>query len=260
MYVRLAFAVAAHLDRRSSIVDEVLAVGDAEFQKKCLGKMQAVAHQDGRTVLFVSHNMAAISQLTRRCVLLAKGHIEYTGDSTSAVEKYLQGDQDGALTDFEVEHLPRKYPGNMAARILRLTFTRPLPLFAAGDDFGFTATIRAAEDLPRLRFSITIFTCDGHPVGTCFSPDLLSLAAGETALTEVTLPCPRLAPGRYHCGAAIGRGDYRTGHVDYDVVLDTLPFEILPEEGDGGTVSHWTLGWGRIVFPDLQFKLAQAPA
>jgi lipopolysaccharide transport system ATP-binding protein len=259
MYTRLAFAVAAHLDTEILVVDEVLAVGDAEFQKKCLGKMQSVAHHDGRTVLFVSHNMAAVSQLTQRCILLANGKIEFAGDSTSAVEKYLQGDKDGAQTAFDVEHLPRKYPGNLAARILRLNFTRPLAIFAAGDDFVFTAAIRAVEDLPRLRFSITIFTCDGQPVGSCFSPDVLSLCAGQTALTEVKLPCPRLAPGRYHCGVGVGRGDHRTGHVDYDVVLDTLPFEVLPEEGDGGTVSHWTLGWGRIVFPDLEFKLAPSP-
>src|ERR1700744_802275 len=76
MYVRLAFAVAAHLEPEILIVDEVLAVGDAEFQKKCLGKMQDVSQQDGRTVLFVSHNMSAISELTQRCVYLEAGKIK----------------------------------------------------------------------------------------------------------------------------------------------------------------------------------------
>ena len=254
MYTRLAFAVAAHLDTEILVVDEVLAVGDAEFQKKCLGKMQSVAHREGRTVLFVSHNMAAISQLTQRCILLAKGNVEFAGNSSAAVEKYLQGNAHDAATSFDVEHLPRKYPGTMAARILELRFDRPLAHFAAAEDFSFSATIRAHEELPRLRFSMTIFTCDGYPVGTCFSPDQLSLGTGEKAEARVVLPCPRLAPGRYHCAVAIGRGDHRTGHVDYDVVLDTMPFEVMPEEGDGATVSHWTLGWGRIVFADLQYS------
>jgi lipopolysaccharide transport system ATP-binding protein len=84
MYVRLAFAVAAHLEPEILIVDEVLAVGDAEFQKKCLGKMDQVSHKDGRTILFVSHDMSAISTLTNRCILMEKGHIKAI-DQTSKV-------------------------------------------------------------------------------------------------------------------------------------------------------------------------------
>ena len=89
MYVRLAFAVAAHLEPEILIVDEVLAVGDAEFQKKCLGKMEQV-RQDGRTVLFVSHNMAMIQQLCHTGIFFAKGHIECLGTIEDTIEKYTQ--------------------------------------------------------------------------------------------------------------------------------------------------------------------------
>jgi lipopolysaccharide transport system ATP-binding protein len=90
MYVRLAFAVAAHLEPEILVVDEVLAVGDAAFQKKCLGKMQDVATQEGRTVLFVSHNMSAISQLTQTSLLLSKGKkIDY-GITLKVVKKYIE--------------------------------------------------------------------------------------------------------------------------------------------------------------------------
>ncbi len=89
MYVRLAFAVAAHLEPEILIVDEVLAVGDAEFQQKCLGKMSEVAH-DGRTVLFVSHSMQAISTLTRRCLLLNKGACQFDGPTAAATAAYLK--------------------------------------------------------------------------------------------------------------------------------------------------------------------------
>lgn len=92
MYVRLAFAIAAHLEPEILIVDEVLAVGDAEFQKKCLGKMHDVA-TGGRTVLFVSHNMAAIASLTRRCALLQAGNCVYFGETQDAVAKYLDSMQ-----------------------------------------------------------------------------------------------------------------------------------------------------------------------
>ena len=87
MYVRLAFAVAAHLEPEILIVDEVLAVGDAEFQKKCLGKMHEVS-RGGRTVLFVSHNMAAISSLTSRSVVLNAGQLAFDGPSAIAVAQY----------------------------------------------------------------------------------------------------------------------------------------------------------------------------
>ena len=90
MYVRLAFAVAAHLEPEILIVDEVLAVGDAEFQKKCLGKMEAVSKNEGRTVLFVSHNIDAISSLTNKGLLLAKGSLLYYGDTENTITKYLQ--------------------------------------------------------------------------------------------------------------------------------------------------------------------------
>ncbi len=87
MYVRLAFAVAAHLEPEILIVDEVLAVGDAEFQKKCLGKMGDVAHE-GRTVLFVSHNMAAVRKLCTKGILLEHGNIVETGTADAIVEAY----------------------------------------------------------------------------------------------------------------------------------------------------------------------------
>ena len=89
MYVRLAFAVAAHLEPEILIVDEVLAVGDHDFQKKCLGKMQDVASHDGRTVLFVSHNMAAISEMATRAVLLNAGQVEFDGEVSRAISTYL---------------------------------------------------------------------------------------------------------------------------------------------------------------------------
>jgi len=93
MYVRLAFAVAAHLDPEILLIDEVLAVGDAEFQKKCLEKMENVSGKEGRTVIFVSHDMDAICHLCSRCVLLRQGEIVKTGPTTDVVGAYLGGEQ-----------------------------------------------------------------------------------------------------------------------------------------------------------------------
>ena len=109
MYVRLAFAVAAHLESEILIVDEVLAVGDAEFQKKCLGKMNDVSKGEGRTVLFVSHNMAAVKSLCNSGIVLKNGCMFYQGDSDNAVAKYLSGESDSLNhkmfgLEFDFEH------------------------------------------------------------------------------------------------------------------------------------------------------------
>ncbi|MFH0854061.1 MAG: ABC transporter ATP-binding protein [bacterium] len=90
MYVRLAFSVAAHLEPDILLVDEVLAVGDADFQKKCLGKMDEVTKKAGRTILFVSHNMAAIAKLCKKCILLENGKIKMFGETTKTIASYLQ--------------------------------------------------------------------------------------------------------------------------------------------------------------------------
>lgn len=93
MYVRLAFAVAAHLEPEILIIDEVLAVGDAQFQKKCLGKMEDVSKNDGRTVIFVSHNLAAVKSLCTSAMVLIDGESIYKGDTSSAISLYLQGNE-----------------------------------------------------------------------------------------------------------------------------------------------------------------------
>ena len=97
MYVRLAFAVAAHLDPEILIVDEVLAVGDAQFQKKCLGKMNEVSRTEGRTVLFVSHNLAAVKQLTTSCLYLLRGQVAAFGPTNLVLDRYARAGESGSL-------------------------------------------------------------------------------------------------------------------------------------------------------------------
>ncbi len=107
MYVRLAFAVAAHLEPEILLVDEVLAVGDAQFQKKCLGKMSEVG-KHGRTVVFVSHNMAAISNLCSRCIYLESGQVRYIGETKKAIERYIsQADDALGIKKWNLKDMPK---------------------------------------------------------------------------------------------------------------------------------------------------------
>lgn len=127
MYVRLAFAVAAHLNPEILIVDEVLAVGDAEFQKKCLGKMKEVS-EGGRTVLFVSHNMGAINQLCSQAILLKSGRVELQGNTEEVSERYLAS---GLSNGHEAKMDPAANPASP------IVFTQAGIADAAGEGTGF---------------------------------------------------------------------------------------------------------------------------
>jgi lipopolysaccharide transport system ATP-binding protein len=123
MYVRLAFAVAAHLESEILIVDEVLAVGDAEFQKKCLGKMNDVSKGEGRTVLFVSHNMGSIDALCKRALVMKDGMLVFDGTQKEGISYYLQNEVANISNFREWKEIDA--PGDERARILKLEVTSP---------------------------------------------------------------------------------------------------------------------------------------
>lgn len=251
MYVRLAFAVAAHLEPEILIIDEVLAVGDVQFQKKCLGKINSVT-DEGRTVLFVSHNMTAVEQLTNKSILIAQGRVVQTGVTSDIVATYLNLNSVAQSVTFDVSKSPRKFVGNQKARFLRLSFDRDRPIFSSNEDLTFTVVVAANNAASNVRISMTVFANDGAPIGSCFGPGDMIIEPGLNYEIQVRLPNPRLAPGTYYCGLAIGSGNNVTGHVDFDVVLDTLNFEVRPPEGDEGTLTNWPKGWGSLMFSSLQ--------
>ena len=116
MYVKLAFSVAAHLDSDIMIMDEVLAVGDVQFQKKCLDRMRAAAKQEGRTVLYVSHNMNTVRQLCDRCIVMEKGKIVFEGDVEDAIGVYY-GKSDDLQVKIDCDHTTREPIGDGAMHI-----------------------------------------------------------------------------------------------------------------------------------------------
>ena len=263
MYVRLAFAVAAHLEPEILIVDEVLAVGDAQFQNKCLGKMQDVARGAGRTVLFVSHNMAAVTQLTQRCILLTEGQIAFNGSTMEAVERYMNQAVEDTRVFFDVENALRKFEGNQSACIKSLQLLRDMPILDANEDLAFRVHVLARNEIDGLRFSMTLHSIDGTPVGSSFAREVSGFAQGSERFFDLRLPSHNLAPGHYYCSLGIGKGDHRSGYVDYDVITDTLQFEVRPEEGDGGAIAHWAKGWGNVRLPNLRVteaSLSQPPS
>ncbi len=253
MYVRLAFAVAAHLDSEILIVDEVLAVGDAAFQNKCLGKIGDVARH-GRTILFVSHNISTIQQLTLQSLLLHSGMLTAAGPTSSVVAQYLDSATDRHRTRYESETFSR-YRGDYLSREVEfITFEFPelsTKFISADDHLSFRIELRGRVTVTQFRISTTIFRLDGTPVGGAFGPATCSIGAGDTAWFTFTIRDHRLAPGAYYCDFGVGLGIPETGHRDFDVVQGVLHFEVMPRVSKDGTLAQWANGWGSIIFSEV---------
>ena len=169
MYVRLAFAVAAHLEPEILVVDEVLAVGDASFQKKCLGKMEDVAEREGRTILLVSHQMAPIQKLCPKSILLQSGLIRFTGSTGLAVQAYLEpADKD--QQDLALSAATRKGNGKLRAVSIDLLNSKSINIDSAvsGDDLVIEIQYKAMDeevtDLSRVVCSIQVHDRLGDPL------------------------------------------------------------------------------------------------
>ena len=187
MYVRLGFAVAAHLEPEILIVDEVLAVGDARFQKKCLGKLQEIGNT-GRTVLFVSHNMSSILQFTDRVLLLQAGRIIQDGDSESGVRGYLRVNEEAA----QALNLAARVPW---LRINSLTFDQTHMDVGFNKPLRFILNFTAEKDLSELEIVLPIANSIGARILTARS--LLSGLGKGTHDLLLQIPNHRLIPGTY---------------------------------------------------------------
>jgi lipopolysaccharide transport system ATP-binding protein len=220
MYVRLAFAVAAHLEPEILIVDEVLAVGDAEFQKKCLGKMGEVA-RGGRTVLFVSHNMTAVLNLCRRCALLEKGRLTSIGDSASVVPIYLnQNRSDRCFSRQNALDGDRRV-------IVENVEVRPVGL-RTGD--AFECVVHLKRDTDAITDLVANLSVDiisdtearlvqmfSHNAGQAFA-----IPPGNSTFVVKVNQMP-LAPGRYSLVVWVGYGQ-----LTFDLVWDCYSIVIDP--------------------------------
>lgn len=205
MYVRLAFAVAAHLDPDILIVDEVLAVGDAEFQKKCLGKMGDVASQ-GRTVLFVSHSMQSIQRLCSQVLLLAGGRVKTIGETAEVIEQYFNEGQNAK--DFTIHRGERR--GDQQVSIEDFSITPQIP--RTGKPLTCTLRLKsqvASADAKTVDISVSFTTDRGAKVFQLHSghnQNGIAVPFGESRV-EVNIPSLPLVPGRYVVNLWVGSGN-----------------------------------------------------
>lgn len=227
MMVRLGFAVAAHLDPEILVVDEVLAVGDAEFQKKAIGKMQDVSRGEGRTVLFVSHNMASIKQLCERCVWLDNGRVKAMGLVDSIVDNYLDSGTSSEYNSF----LPLENKRRNEDPSIRITGFRLLNrLPKTGDALHFEIEVSNDGVEKNVEMAIALRNKQDEPVTQFFSKDTDStivLKPGRNVV-EVNTPGLPLVEGVYNLNLWIG-----SNQRIIDWITDCFRLRIEPGSIDG---------------------------
>lgn len=238
MYVRLAFAVAAHLESEILIVDEVLAVGDAEFQKKCLGKMGDISQGQGRTVLFVSHNMASINQLCNEAIMLENGTLALQGSVNSVISRYMAGDSNkNSLVTFDgVEK------SNKKVKITKAWISdgeqQSKRTFVLGNDILFNYELSANPNFEQfdIQLAVQITASDGLKICNIIDRDsgFMTSKFKGTIVAGVTLPDVRLYPGTYHVSFWVGTVN---STETYDNQDDCLTFEIA----EGGNLTTRSL-------------------
>ncbi|HEU4629855.1 MAG TPA: Wzt carbohydrate-binding domain-containing protein, partial [Gemmatimonadaceae bacterium] len=234
MYVRLAFAVAAHLNPDILLVDEVLAVGDAAFQAKCLGKMQDVSAHEGRTVLFVSHNMAAVTTLCRRALFVEGGRVTRDGPAAEVVEHYHRELFDLARDRTDLRDAART--GNGKARFVSVAVRptdamgEPLPVAQVGCDVTFEVVLECLADVQHAILAVVLYDARGYrlvDLNTERQARYPDLRAGQTLRATFVARRLLLKPGQYLVGLWLGR---RKDAIDYIDPATAFAVAARPED------------------------------
>ena len=254
MYVKLAFSVAAHLDSEILIMDEVLAVGDMKFQQKCLKKMQEVSENEGRTILYVSHNMNTIRQLCDRCIVLEKGEVIYDGDIEESISLYMGVDIRNSENDIfirtemrDVRHL------NPDVTIEHIHIENETGIFEIGKTMPFNISIKNNSDMGKdIYLRIMIKTLNGTVVTMLPSLEPIKLEAGESKEKEYQLDISNLVPDKYTLSFVL----YEIGEFGVDknveVLRDIYSFAIKGKLGFNHDMPWNTQWWGHVTNGYLQ--------
>lgn len=257
MYLRLAFAVAAHLEPEILVVDEVLAVGDAEFQRKCLGKMSEVAHA-GRTVLFVSHNMSAIARLTEQTIVLDEGQIVCSAPTPEAIDFYMTsdlaqvGEKKWEEEDLGVSGSPFK---PKALRVIDQQ-GRVSNQISSTEQFLVEFEYDLGEEITGLRTGIYLSTSRGEPVFTTFDTDApedfehyTSRMAGSY-ISRCRFPADLLNEGRFVLGVNASAFRIKSYFTDEHALTFTV-------DGTGAPGSHWQEKRRGPLRPALKWEISE---
>ena len=249
MYVKLAFSVAAHLDSEIMIMDEVLAVGDMAFQKKCLDKMRDAATKEGRTVLYVSHNMNTIRQLCDRCVVLDKGRIAFIGDVESAISKYM-GNIDEKSVSYDFSSIQRDSAKSYKMQLLGLDILdKEESVFDRSESINYCLRCKANDTVSDIKYRMEIYYSDGTVIGSILSDKAVSASEGEFVNVTMSIPLKNFAPGKYYTIALAYESDSAGHQIDTDRVEPAMYFEVFDRDNESLVWLHRY--WGHLHFEDM---------
>ena len=257
MYVKLAFSVAAHLDSEIMIMDEVLAVGDMAFQQKCINKMRDVSMEEGRTILYVSHNMNTIRQLCDRVVVLDHGKVVFNGDVEEGIGVYMNIASDMTETKVDLDEKPRarRAEQNYKARMSSIEFVdRENCFIERGEKMRLKLTWLSKEDLKDIRLRIAIRTPnDNSTVGTAMSGPLCDCKKGEICSSMVELDTALLAKGIYFFNLTLFQDDGEGNNLALDFIARACSVDITEHDGKDDSLNKWNVAaFGYIHYPELK--------
>lgn len=253
MFVKLAFSVAAHLDSEIMIMDEVLAVGDMAFQKKCLEKMRSAAKVDGRTVLYVSHNMNTIRTLCDRCIVLDKGRIVFEGNVDQAIEIYMSAahnEWSEGQTEFDLRNCKTRSPytnGDAKVTYLKL-MDKDLAMYQSDERLKMKIRVESKKAYKDLRLRIELRYSDDTPVGTMPNISLGAIGANEEKEYLVDFLPAGLTNGKFRVDLVLFEIDDVGNSYDQDLLVPAFFFEVQQPED---IVWNQTT-WGHVRFPDAE--------
>ena len=252
MYVKLAFSVAAHLDSEIMIMDEVLAVGDMAFQKKCLDKMNDVSRSEGRTILYVSHNMNTIRELCDRVIVLDRGKIVFDGSVEDGIDVYMEKSFHSELS-IDYNDIPRySWLKNTKVRTTYSAFADKKNIFDHNEKIRILLRWINEKDVTDLCLRIEIVTLDGAPIGAAFLYDFYNGFENDHAEVCVLLDISGIAPGRYSMYYNFFQRGKQGSHSSVDTVPG-LSFEVIPY----GEIAWNRKRWGSIMLPNLQIQVPE---
>lgn len=218
MYVKLAFSVAAHLDSEIMIMDEVLAVGDMAFQKKCLDKMRDTANKQGRTVLYVSHNMNTIRQLCDRCIVLDKGKIVFDGDVEEAIEVYI-GESSSTSSQYLYSAQDHTDKGSKSLTVKSLIMPhKGSSQIQPGEIVEILLKCEVRIPISNVKFRFEIQYADGTVVGTVMSGNDVDFPEAGICGVQLLFDTTHLVPGRYKADLVA----YSTDDLGNDIYIDGI--------------------------------------
>jgi lipopolysaccharide transport system ATP-binding protein len=253
MYMRLAFSVAAHLEPEVLLVDEVLAVGDAAFQKKCLGKIEGIS-RSGRTVLFVSHNMIAVQSLCTNCLLLTEGTCTQMGDVRTVVDAYMRQIKESD-TKTLLANCRRSGTGSVRLEnvaVQNLQQERGAPTSGCNLRIEMTVTNTSGTDLDDIDVGLSLHSRFDFPLGLIYSSfkgSLMRFRAGCTYSVVFAMHSPMLTTGQYFLRFRIIRHEQALDYPDA-----AIPFEVTEDDYYGTGCTLWR-EWGAPILLDGEWSL-----